>query len=80
VSLHELIKQFAIEQIKAIGYEKYMVRSAAGKDKDKHWLHWVDIYTRSGLIIKTKLSSLSDIELSSFIGCTIEKLCSQPAR
>jgi hypothetical protein len=77
--IHGLIKQFAVEQIKALGYEQYIVRSVVEKGKGKHWLHWVDIYTRSGLIIKTKLSSISDIQLSSFIDCTIEKLCRPPA-
>jgi hypothetical protein len=74
MSVNELVKKFAIEQKETLGYERYMVRSEIGKGKTKNWLHWVDIYTRSGLIIKTKHSSLSDIELSSFIGDTIEKM------
>jgi hypothetical protein len=71
--IQEIIKQFAIKQIKALGYERYMVRSEIEKGKGT-LLYWVEVYTKSGLIIKTKFSSLSDIELSSFIGCTMEQL------
>jgi hypothetical protein len=47
-----------------LGYELYKVRSIVDQGR---MLHWVDVYTKTGLVIKTKYDYISSSKLSRFI-------------
>ena len=70
-SITERIKQFARKQKAVLGYERYQIRS---EKYSRKYEHWVDVYTRSGLVIKTKLCCISDAQLEDFITRTIGKI------
>jgi len=57
MEIKAMIRQFQAHQIESFGYERFKVR----KDSKSPGLEYsLDVYTRSGLVIKTKLSHLSE--------------------
>lgn len=72
--LKKKIDDFKSRQKELYGYKKYKIRS----DLDfipyiieQVWLHWVDVYTKSGFLIKTKLCYIRNEELEAFIDSEI---------
>ena len=71
LTMKSLIQGFSKTQRSVLGYERYRIRSMTDGAKATYC---VDIFTRSGIVIKTKYSYLSDETLGRFISHTVDSL------
>lgn len=58
--MDKIIKKFEELQEKVLGFVRYVVRGSRGDFA-------VDVYTMTGLLIKTKLSSIDEHDIKDFI-------------
>ena len=78
--LEVLIRDFKKLQIHIIGYEMYKVTrkfetTIFDRKAMKMAAYWVDAYTSSGLLIKTKLNRITNYELIGFINDSVDQHC-----
>lgn len=72
----ELISTFNRAQKKLYGYKKYKVRSSIEFIRGtlyQQWYHCIDVYTKSGLLIRTSKTGLNNDEVSLFINNEIDR-------